>query len=48
MLTLFMAITNGISWDDTIRPLRQVSYVGIMFVIAYIAIAVLAVLNAAW
>lgn len=43
-----MAITNGISWDDAIRPLRQVSYVGIMFVIAYIAIAVLAVLNAAW
>ena len=46
MLTLFMAITNGVSWDDTIRPLREVSKVAIMFVVAYVALAVFAILNA--
>lgn len=45
MLTLFMAITNGVSWDDTIRPLRGVSYVAVGFVCAYITIAVFAILN---
>ncbi|CAK9102459.1 unnamed protein product [Durusdinium trenchii] len=45
MLTLFMAITNGVSWDDAIRPLREFSYVAVAFVCAYITIAVFAILN---
>lgn len=45
MLTLFMAITNGVSWDETIRPLREVSKVAIIFVVAYVALAVFAILN---
>ena len=48
MLTLFMAITNGVSWDDAIRPLREFSYVAVAFVCAYITIAVFAILNASW
>ena len=46
MLTLFMAITNGVSWDETIRPLREVSKVAIIFVVAYVALAVFVILNA--
>lgn len=45
MLTLFMAITNSVSWDETIRPLREVSKVAIIFVVAYVALAVFAILN---
>eukprot|EP00435_Cladocopium_sp_Y103_P004633 s5166_g1.t1 len=45
MLTLFMAITNGLSWDDAIRPLRSVSYVAVALVVCYITLAVFAILN---
>lgn len=45
MLTLFMAITNGLSWDDAIRPLRDVSYVAVFLVVIYVTIAVFAILN---
>lgn len=45
MLTLFMTITNGISWEEAMRPLREVSTMAVLFLIAYIAIAVLAILN---
>jgi len=47
MLTLFMAITNGVSWDDAVEPLRSISGLAVAFVCIYVAIAVFAVLNAA-
>lgn len=46
MLTLFMAITNGLSWDDALRPLRNVSYVAVALVVCYVTLAVFAILNA--
>jgi len=45
MLTLFMAITNGVSWDDAVEPLRSISGLAVAFVCIYVAIAVFAVLN---
>jgi len=47
MLTLFMAITGGVNYDDALRPLREVSTLAIFLVILYVALAVLVVLNAA-
>ncbi|CAK9086705.1 unnamed protein product [Durusdinium trenchii] len=35
MLTLFMAITGGVSWDDAVRPLRDVSMLALALVIFY-------------
>lgn len=48
MLTLFMAITGGVSYDDAMRPLREVGSLAVGFVVLYIAIAVIVVLNATW
>lgn len=45
MLTLFMAITNGLSWDDALRPLRNVSYIAVALVVCYVTLAVFAILN---
>ncbi|CAE7360835.1 Cacna1g [Symbiodinium natans] len=45
MLTLFLAITNGISWDDCLQPLAEVSRVAFPSMIIYIVITVFAVLN---
>jgi len=45
MLTLFMAISGGVSWDDAVRPLRDVSPLALALVIFYVVIAVFAVLN---
>lgn len=45
MLTLFMAITGGVNYDDALRPLREVSTLAIFLVILYVALAVLVVLN---
>ena len=47
MLTLFMAITGGVNYDDALRPLREVSTLAIFLVILYVALTVLVVLNAA-
>ncbi|CAE7466719.1 unnamed protein product [Symbiodinium pilosum] len=40
-----MSISGGLSWDDAMRPLRQVSSLALALVILYIVIAVFAVLN---
>lgn len=45
MLTLFLSITNGISWDECLQPLWDVSRVAIVSLIVYIVITVFAVLN---
>ena len=38
MLTLFMAISGGIDWDDGLRPLRTVSPVAVGALVLYIII----------
>jgi len=45
MLTLFLAISGGLSWNDAFVPLRKVSEIAAVFMILYIVIAVFAVLN---
>eukprot|EP00439_Symbiodinium_sp_Y106_P040079 s2778_g4.t3 len=45
MLTLFLAICGGISWDEAFRPIRQFSVVGTVLLLLYIFIAVFAILN---
>ncbi|CAE7455546.1 Scn5a [Symbiodinium microadriaticum] len=45
MLTLFLSITNGVSWDDCLQPLWDVSRVALVSLIVYIVITVFAVLN---
>jgi len=45
MLTLFMAITGGVSYDDAMRPLRDVSPLALVLVAVYISIGVIVVLN---
>ena len=46
MLTLFMAISGGVNWDDAIRPLRDVSLMALVLMVVYVFITVFAVLNA--
>ncbi|OLQ09605.1 Calcineurin subunit B [Symbiodinium microadriaticum] len=43
MLTLLMAITGGLSWNDALTPLRPISEIAVTGLIAYIVITVLAV-----
>ncbi|CAE7880300.1 SCN10A [Symbiodinium sp. KB8] len=45
MLTLFLAISGGISWDEAFRPLREFSPLGTALLLLYIVIAVFAILN---
>eukprot|EP00439_Symbiodinium_sp_Y106_P046447 s724_g5.t3 len=45
MLTLLMAITGGLSWNDALTPLRSVSEIAVTGLLLYIVITVLAVLN---
>lgn len=47
MLTLFMSIAGGLSWEEAMRPLRTVSPVAVIFLTLYIVITVFAVLNVA-
>jgi len=45
MLTLFMSISGGVSWEDALRPLETVSGLAVALMIIFIVITVLAVLN---
>ncbi|CAE7194956.1 unnamed protein product, partial [Symbiodinium sp. CCMP2456] len=45
MLTLFLSITGGISWQDALAPLREISALAATAYLAYIIIAVFAILN---
>lgn len=40
MLTLFMAISGGIDWDDALVPLQEVSPVAVAALLLYIVITV--------
>ena len=45
MLTLFMTISGGVNWEETFRPLIDVSIFAVMCHIIFTTIAVLAVVN---
>eukprot|EP00913_Durusdinium_trenchii_P030866 g28908.t1 len=45
MLTLFMAISQGLNWEDAMDPLREVSALAVVLVILYVVITVFAILN---
>ncbi|CAL1144918.1 unnamed protein product, partial [Cladocopium goreaui] len=45
MLTLFMSIAGGLSWEDALTPLRGVSALAVIFMVIFIVITVFAVLN---
>ena len=45
MLTLFMSIAGGVSWEDALSPLRHVSELAVIFMLVFIVITVFAVLN---
>jgi voltage-gated sodium channel len=45
LLTLFMAITNGIDWREVIAPLMTISPIAVLFFIMYIVLMTLCVLN---
>jgi len=45
MLTLFLAISGGISWDEAFRPLRSFSAIGSAMFLVYIVMAVFLILN---
>eukprot|EP00434_Breviolum_minutum_P010417 symbB.v1.2.009187.t1/scaffold581.1/size274127/1 len=45
MFTLFMAISGGISWEVSIKPLREISELAVACMVLYIVIAVFAILN---
>ncbi|CAE7244991.1 scn4ab [Symbiodinium sp. CCMP2592] len=45
MLTLFMSISGGVSWEDALRPLEAVSPLAVGLMVCYIVLTVLAVLN---
>ena len=45
MMSLFMAISQGLNWEDLIRPLWNVSAVAYYLVIVYVIITIFAILN---
>ena len=47
MLSLLMAISAGVSWQELLEPLRRVSALALACYVFYIVITVFAVLNVA-
>jgi len=45
MLSLFMSIAGGVSWEDVLEPLRQVSEIWVVLFIMYVSFTYFAVLN---
>jgi len=45
MMTLFMSISGGLSWEDALIPLREVSALAAACMIVFIVITVFAVMN---
>mmetsp|Transcript_64771 Transcript_64771/g.150609 ORF Transcript_64771/g.150609 Transcript_64771/m.150609 type:complete len:199 (-) Transcript_64771:254-850(-) len=45
MLSLFMAVTGGLSWGEVLKPLRKVSEWYVPFFIFYVVFVVLGLLN---
>jgi len=45
MLSLFMSISGGVSWEEVIAPLAQISYFWVVIYLFYISFTYFAVLN---
>ncbi|CAJ1409835.1 unnamed protein product [Effrenium voratum] len=45
MLTLFLAISGGLSWKEALNPLRRVGVIAFASVILYVVITIFAILN---
>jgi len=45
MLSLFMSISGGVSWEDVLAPLRRVSEIWVVLFIMYVSFTYFAVLN---
>ena len=45
MLTLFMAISGGLSWGEALDPLKSFSLIAVACMVFYVLIAVFAVMN---
>ena len=45
MLTLFMSLAGGVSWEQALPPLREVSAIWVICYVGYIAFTYFAVLN---
>ena len=45
MLSLFMSISGGVSWENVISPLKEVSLVWVVVYLFYISFTYFAVLN---
>eukprot|EP00437_Effrenium_voratum_P019859 CAMPEP_0181459630 /NCGR_PEP_ID=MMETSP1110-20121109/32924_1 /TAXON_ID=174948 /ORGANISM="Symbiodinium sp., Strain CCMP421" /LENGTH=566 /DNA_ID=CAMNT_0023584155 /DNA_START=44 /DNA_END=1744 /DNA_ORIENTATION=+ len=45
MLTLYMAISGGVSWIEPLQPLREVSELAVFCLLLYVVLTVFAVLN---
>ena len=45
MASLFMAISQGLNWQDIINPLRDVSALAVTLVLTYVILTIFAILN---
>ncbi|CAL1135245.1 unnamed protein product, partial [Cladocopium goreaui] len=45
MLTLYLSITGGLSWESALRPLQEVNPLAVISMLVYITITIFAVLN---
>eukprot|EP00434_Breviolum_minutum_P032179 symbB.v1.2.028460.t1/scaffold3020.1/size65267/3 len=45
MLTLYLSITGGLSWEEALRPLQKVNPLAVISLLVYITITIFAVLN---
>ena len=45
MLTLFMSLAGGVSWEQALAPLREISAIWVICYVGYIAFTYFAVLN---
>eukprot|EP00435_Cladocopium_sp_Y103_P015064 s403_g3.t1 len=48
MLSLFMAISQGLNWQDLVDPLLRVSAAAGIILIVYVIMTIFAILNATW
>lgn len=45
MASLFMAISQGLNWQDIVNPLRDVSALAVTLVLTYVILTIFAILN---
>ena len=47
MLTLFMVVSGGVNWHETMKPLRAISPLAVVCMVIYIVISIFTILNVA-